>query len=38
MTFLPPSDRDGLVRETIRLVGGCVLAILLLGLVVYLLI
>jgi hypothetical protein len=37
MSYLPPADRDGLVRETVRLVGGCIAAIVALAIVVYLL-
>lgn len=35
MSYLPPPDRDGLIKETVRLLGGCLLAIILLGVVVY---
>ncbi|WP_461479794.1 DUF7156 family protein [Mycobacterium sp. HUMS_1102779] len=35
MTYLPPSSRRELFRETILLVGGCLLGIILLGIVVY---
>lgn len=35
MSFLPPPTREGLISETVRLLGGCVAGILLLGVVVY---
>jgi hypothetical protein len=37
LSFLPPPTREALIEETIRLVGGCVAGIVLLGIVVYLL-
>jgi hypothetical protein len=37
MTSLPPPDREGLIRETARIVAGCVAFIVVLGTVVYLL-
>jgi hypothetical protein len=35
LSYLPPPTREALVRETFRLVGGCVAGIVLLGIVVY---
>lgn len=35
MSYLPPPTREALIRETIQLVGGCVMGILLLAIVVY---
>jgi hypothetical protein len=35
MTYLPPPSRRELLRETIFLVGGCLLGLVLLGIVVY---
>ncbi|BBZ14865.1 DUF7156 family protein [Mycobacterium branderi] len=35
MTYLPPSDRDDLIKETARLIGACITGIVLLGIVVY---
>jgi hypothetical protein len=35
VSHLPPPDRAGLVRETVRLVGGCIAAIVVLSIVVY---
>ena len=35
MSCLPPPTREGLFKETVRLVGGCVAGIVLLGIVVY---
>lgn len=37
MSYLPPSTREALIKETIRLIGGCIAGIALLGIVVYLL-
>lgn len=37
MSFLPPQTREGLISETVRLLGGCVAGIVLLAIVVYLL-
>jgi hypothetical protein len=35
MSTLPPSDRDALRRETIRLLAGCVAFIVVLGVIVF---
>jgi hypothetical protein len=35
MSYLPPPTREGLVRETVLLVGGCIAGMILLGIVVY---
>ncbi|MBB2773203.1 UNVERIFIED_ORG: hypothetical protein GGE11_004137 [Mycolicibacterium obuense] len=35
MSFLPPPTREGLISETVRLLGGCVAGIVLLGIAVY---
>jgi hypothetical protein len=37
VSFLPPQTRAGLISETLRLLGGCVAGIVLLGIIVYLL-
>jgi hypothetical protein len=37
VSYLPPPTRDKLIAETIRIVGGCVAGIMLLGIVVYVL-
>jgi hypothetical protein len=35
MSTLPPKDRAALIRETVRLVAGCIAFIVLLGVLVY---
>jgi hypothetical protein len=35
LSYLPPPTREGLVRETVLLVCGCVIGIVVLGIVVY---
>lgn len=35
MSTLPPERRDALIRETVRLIAGCIAFIVVLGLVVY---
>jgi hypothetical protein len=35
MSYLPPPTREGLIKETVLLVGGSVVGIVLLGIVVY---
>jgi hypothetical protein len=35
MSYLPPPTREALVRETIRILGGCIVGIVVLGVVVY---
>ena len=35
MSTLPPEDRDALIRETVRLVAGCIAFIVLLGVLIY---
>jgi hypothetical protein len=35
MSYLPPPTREALVKETIRLVSGCIAGITLLAVVVY---
>jgi hypothetical protein len=35
LSYLPPPTREALVKETIRLVAGCIAGVVLLGVVVY---
>jgi hypothetical protein len=35
MSTLPPEDRDSLIRETIRVVAGCIAFIVVLGVLIY---
>jgi hypothetical protein len=37
LSYLPPPTRDGLIKETVLLIGGCIAGIVVLGSVVYLL-
>jgi hypothetical protein len=37
LSYLPPPTREGLIKQTVLLVGGCIVGIVVLGIVVYLL-